>query len=48
MAEPVEDTILFAGEATNRDYQGTVHGAYLSGLREAKRILEIYNPQRYH
>ena len=32
--------ILFAGEATHADYFGTVHGAYLSGVRESKRILE--------
>ena len=32
--------ILFAGEATHAHYFGTVHGAYLSGVREAKRILK--------
>jgi hypothetical protein len=31
--------VLFAGEATNPDYYSTVHGAFLSGVREAKRIL---------
>ena len=30
--------IGFAGEATYFDYLGTVHGAMLSGLREAERI----------
>lgn len=39
MAEPV-GALRFAGEATNRTYPATVHGAYLSGLREARRILD--------
>ncbi len=39
MAEPVGGgRVLFAGEATIREHPATVHGAYLSGLREAKRI----------
>ncbi|XP_068696345.1 peroxisomal N(1)-acetyl-spermine/spermidine oxidase-like [Montipora foliosa] len=32
--------VMFAGEATNRHYYGTVHGAYLTGIREAERVLE--------
>lgn len=39
LAEPVGDRLAFAGEATNPEYFATVHGAYLSGLREADRIL---------
>jgi spermine oxidase len=35
--------ILFAGEATERHYYSTTHGAYLSGLREADRLLRHYN-----
>jgi monoamine oxidase len=31
--------VLFAGEATDSENHSTVHGAYLSGIREAKRIL---------
>lgn len=38
LAEPVNN-LLFAGEATNSDYPATVHGAYYSGIREAKRII---------
>lgn len=37
MAKPI-DKLFFAGEATSRDYRATVHGAFLSGLREAKRV----------
>lgn len=39
LAKPVDDTLFFAGEATNRKYFGTVHGAYLSGIRAADEIL---------
>ncbi|XP_001637328.2 spermine oxidase [Nematostella vectensis] len=35
--------ILFAGEATNRSAYATTHGAYISGVREAKRILDYRN-----
>jgi monoamine oxidase len=36
--QPINNKIFFAGEHTIFDYRGTVHGAYLSGLREAKKI----------
>jgi polyamine oxidase len=39
LAEPVSERLLFAGEATHDEFAATVHGAYLSGLREAERIL---------
>ena len=35
--------ILFASEATDRHYYSTTHGAYLSVLREANRLLKYYN-----
>jgi monoamine oxidase len=38
LAEPVDDTVFFAGEATSRHQWAYAHGAYLSGLREAARI----------
>jgi monoamine oxidase len=39
LAEPVTERLLFAGEATHAEFFATVHGAYLSGVREAERIL---------
>lgn len=39
LARPVEDTLFFAGEATNTTgHQGTVHGAIATGLRAAREI----------
>jgi monoamine oxidase len=39
--DPVEDTVYFAGEATNSEgHAGTVHGAIASGARAARQILE--------
>lgn len=40
MAEPVADQLFFAGEATHPQYPSTVHGALLSGYREAERIMQ--------
>jgi monoamine oxidase len=39
LSEPIENKLYFAGEATERDYFATAHGAYLSGIRAAKEIL---------
>lgn len=44
LAAPFGETLFFAGAATSIDYSGTVHGAYLRGLREAKRLLEECAP----
>jgi monoamine oxidase len=38
LAAPVDNRLFFAGEATSHQHPGTVHGAFLSGQREAKRI----------
>lgn len=41
IAKPIKHKrLLFAGEASNRKFPATVHGAYLSGIREAERILK--------
>ncbi|XP_065918787.1 uncharacterized protein [Dysidea avara] len=42
LREPLNNNqVLFAGEATTEEYYSTVHGAYLTGIREAKRLTEI-------
>ena len=41
LSNPIEDRLFFAGEATSIKNPSTVHGAYLSGLREAERILAL-------
>lgn len=41
LAKEVSHKIFFAGEHTHRAYRGTVHGAYLSGLREAQKIIDL-------
>jgi monoamine oxidase len=40
LAEPIANTLYFAGEATNGNgYNGTVHGAIATGLRAAQELL---------
>ena len=41
LARAASNRLFFAGEATDSDYFGTVHGAYLSGVRAANEILAI-------
>jgi len=47
LARPLVDEdgtprLYFAGEHTNRMYPSTVHGAFLSGVREAARIADTF------
>ncbi|CAM9213742.1 unnamed protein product [Discosporangium mesarthrocarpum] len=44
LAKPVGDWLRFAGEATNRRYPASVHGAYLTGIREARLLQSRFNP----
>ncbi len=41
MAEEIEDKVFFAGEHTEVDYFSNAHGAYLSGIREADKIINL-------
>lgn len=34
--------ILFAGEACHQQYFSTAHGAFLSGIEQAEKILNFY------
>lgn len=38
LSKPIGSKLFFAGEATNKAYFGTTHGAYLSGIRAASEI----------
>ncbi|MBL7818287.1 MAG: FAD-dependent oxidoreductase [Saprospiraceae bacterium] len=41
MAAAVNNKLFFAGEHTEVDYFSTAHGAYLSGIREAQKIIDL-------
>ncbi|XP_077129217.1 peroxisomal N(1)-acetyl-spermine/spermidine oxidase-like isoform X2 [Ranitomeya variabilis] len=52
LAEPLPSTyhrktllplqVLFAGEATHPNFYTTTHGAYMTGVREAERLIKLY------
>lgn len=41
LSKSVNQRLFFAGEATSTDHPSTVHGAFLSGLREANKVLAM-------
>lgn len=41
LAEEVGGKLFFAGEHTHIDYFSTAHGAYLSGIREADKLIDL-------
>ncbi len=41
LARPVQKRLFFAGEATDRRYPATVHGAMLSGIRAAREVASL-------
>ena len=41
LARSVNNRLFFAGEASEQNYFGTAHGAYLSGLRAAGEVLAV-------
>lgn len=41
LAQELNDKLFFAGEHTEIDYFSTAHGAYLSGIREADKIIDL-------
>jgi monoamine oxidase len=44
LAKPVEDTLFFAGEATDAEQTGTVAGAIASGRRAAQEVKGLLRP----
>lgn len=41
LAEEIDNKLFFGGEHTEVDYFSTAHGAYLSGIREADKIIAL-------
>lgn len=41
LAEEIDNKLFFAGEHTEADHFSTAHGAYLSGIREADKIIAL-------
>jgi monoamine oxidase len=41
LAADINQKVFFAGEHIERDYFSTAHGAYLSEIREAEKILDL-------
>ena len=41
LAQPLDNKLFFAGEATSKDYPATIHGAFLSGKRVVNEIVNL-------
>ncbi|GHO69921.1 hypothetical protein KSC_088130 [Ktedonobacter sp. SOSP1-52] len=49
LAEPLENTLFFAGEATDTlGFTGTVHSALLTGYRAASEVTTVLRPSSSH
>jgi len=46
LARPLADTVFFAGEATDGDYEGTIAGALASGSRAAHQVIRAIGAAR--
>jgi monoamine oxidase len=44
LAQPSSSRLFHAGEHTHELYRATVHGAFLTGIREADRVLGVATP----
>ncbi|MDW3205449.1 MAG: NAD(P)/FAD-dependent oxidoreductase [Alphaproteobacteria bacterium] len=40
LQDPIEDRLFLCGEHTTFEYAGTIHGAYMSGLRAAEAVID--------
>ena len=45
LAEPVDDRLLFAGEATSKHFFSTAHGAFEEGGRAARQVADALQRQ---
>ncbi|KAL4499923.1 hypothetical protein ABPG72_015272 [Tetrahymena utriculariae] len=43
LAQPINNQLFFAGEATDPKYFATMNGALDTGIREAQRIIQLYS-----
>jgi monoamine oxidase len=46
LATPVDDRLFFAGEACSKSGYSTAHGAYLTGIAAAERVIAARGRKR--